>query len=267
MADGSITFSTALDNSELDKQIKDAEAQINNLKKTVEQKTSKRNAIKEKIDEADQAIEATRRDIDRLKARLEELDAAGESPMSGRRQAVVEELDKASNSLVKQVENASALDSQYYKIDEEVAQYIPSTENLSNQKAQSLFLTYSHPFGPLNVSIGLRYEHVDFDYEVNQKHDDEVIIAVPPDVDLTVAEQNQEYSASFTLNDGQPQRTNTMTFSITDDATLEVVNTLGIIVPTGIAFGFSPAFLISLLVIAIIVAFIMWRKKGLSGHK
>ena len=74
------------------------------------------------------------------------------------------------------------------------------------------------------------------------KHDDEVIIAVPPDVDLTVTEQNQEYSASFTLNDGQPQRTNTMTFSITDDATLKVVNTLGIIVPTGIAFGFSPAF-------------------------
>lgn len=98
------------------------------------------------------------------------------------------------------------------------------------------------------------------------KHDDEVIIAVPPDVDLTVAEQNQEYSASFKLNDGQSQATNTMTFSITDDATLEVVNTLGIIVPTGIASVFSPAFLISLLVIAIIVAFIMKRKKGLSGH-
>ena len=62
----------------------------------------------------------------------------------------------------------------YLMLNEEVAQYIPSTENLSNQKAQSLFLTYSHPFGPLNVSIGLRYEHVDFDYEVNQKHDDEV---------------------------------------------------------------------------------------------
>lgn len=145
MADGSITFSTALDNSELDKQIKDAEAQINNLKKTVEQKTSKRNAIKEKIDEADQAIEATRRDIDRLKARLEELDAAGESPMSGRRQAVVEELDKASKSLVKQVENASALDSQYYKIDEEVAQYSArlkgaeaSYQQLSNAAAASM---------------------------------------------------------------------------------------------------------------------------------
>ena len=123
MADGSITFSTALDNSELDKQIKDAESKIDNLKKTVEQKTSKRNAIKEKIDEADQAIEATRRDIDRLKSRLEELNAAGESPTSGRRQAVVEELDKASKSLVKQVDDAAELDRQYYKLDEEVAQY------------------------------------------------------------------------------------------------------------------------------------------------
>ena len=62
----------------------------------------------------------------------------------------------------------------YLMLNEEVAQYIPSTENLSKQKAQSLFLTYSHPFGPFNASIGLRYEYVDFDYEVNQKHDDEV---------------------------------------------------------------------------------------------
>lgn len=62
----------------------------------------------------------------------------------------------------------------YLMLNEEVAQYIPSTENLSKQKAQSLFLTYSHPFGPFNASIGLRYEYVDYDYEVNQKYDDEV---------------------------------------------------------------------------------------------
>ncbi|MBQ1616200.1 MAG: hypothetical protein II086_02990, partial [Ruminococcus sp.] len=65
------------------------------------------------------------------------------------------------------------------------------------------------------------------------KHGDEVVIAVPAEVYLTVSEQNQEYTASFKLDDGQSQAVNTMTFSITDDATLEVTNTLGMVVPTG----------------------------------
>ena len=123
MADGSITFSTSLDNSELDKQIRDAENNIKQLKKTVEQKTSKRNAIKEQIDEANASIEETQRSIERLKARLEELKTSGESPTSGRTQAVVEELDKASQSLVKQVDAAAELDKQYYKLDDEVTKY------------------------------------------------------------------------------------------------------------------------------------------------
>ncbi len=62
----------------------------------------------------------------------------------------------------------------YQMLNDEVAQYIPSTENLSRQKAQSLFLTYSHPIGQVNLSMGLRYEYVDFDYEVNHQRNDEV---------------------------------------------------------------------------------------------
>lgn len=62
----------------------------------------------------------------------------------------------------------------FLMLNEEVAQYIPNTENLSKQKAQCLFFSYSHPFGPINASIGLRYEHVDYNYEVNNQHDDEV---------------------------------------------------------------------------------------------
>lgn len=123
MADGSITFSTSLDNSELDKQIKEAEAQINSLKKTVEQKTSKRNAVKEQIEEANEAIEETKRNIENLKARLEELKTNGESPSSGRYSVVVEELDKASKSLMSQVDAASKLDQQYYKLDDDVTKY------------------------------------------------------------------------------------------------------------------------------------------------
>lgn len=128
MADGSITFSTALDNSELDRQIKDAENQIERLKKTIEQKTTKRNAIKEQIDEANQAIDETKANIDRLKARLQELKDSGEAPGSGRTQVVVEELDKASQSLVKQVDAAAKLDKQYYALDDDVARYTGKLE-------------------------------------------------------------------------------------------------------------------------------------------
>ena len=98
------------------------------------------------------------------------------------------------------------------------------------------------------------------------KHDDEVIIAVPPDVDLTVTEQNQEYSASFTLNDGQPKRTNTMTFSITDDATLEVTNTLGMVVPTGVMNYIIIPTLSLIIIFSITAAVVLWKVK-LCPHK
>ncbi|QCT07644.1 DUF7601 domain-containing protein [Ruminococcus bovis] len=98
------------------------------------------------------------------------------------------------------------------------------------------------------------------------KHDDEVIIAVPPDVDLTVTEQNQEYSASFTLNDGQPRRTNRMTFSITDDATLEVTNTLGMVVPTGVMNYIIIPTLSLIIIFSITAAVVLWKVK-LCPHK
>ena len=91
-------------------------------------------------------------------------------------------------------------------------------------------------------------------------HNDVVIISVPPEVDLTVTEQNLDYTTTFKLDDGQIQRTNTLTFSITDDATLEVVNTLGGIIPTGVMNNVLLPVLSALITIAV-AAFILWRKK------
>lgn len=98
------------------------------------------------------------------------------------------------------------------------------------------------------------------------KHGDEVIIAVPPDVDLTVTEQNQEYTASFKLDDGQSQAANTMTFFITDDATLEVTNTLGMVVPTGVMNYIIIPTLSLIIIFSITAAVILWRVK-LCPHK
>lgn len=93
------------------------------------------------------------------------------------------------------------------------------------------------------------------------KHGDEVIIAVPTQVDLTVSEQNLDYSTTFRLDDGQAQSTNSLTFSITDDAELEVVNSLGIIIPTGVMNLIILPLLGALLIIAF-AALILWRKKA-----
>ena len=64
---------------------------------------------------------------------------------------------------------------QYYLMhNAEVAKYLPSAESVSNQKAQSLFLNFTRPLSTeWTATVGLRYEHVDFDYEVNNQHSDD----------------------------------------------------------------------------------------------
>lgn len=69
MADGSIVFSTALDNSDLEKSLKQAEKRIDALKRKIEEKTSERNAIAEEMFEVKAAIEQAKeeqRDFDDL---------------------------------------------------------------------------------------------------------------------------------------------------------------------------------------------------------
>lgn len=98
------------------------------------------------------------------------------------------------------------------------------------------------------------------------KHGDEVVIAVPAEVDLTVSEQNQEYTARFKLDDGQSQAVNTMTFSLTDDATLEVTNTLGMVVPTGVMNYIIIPTLSLIIIFSITAAVVLWKVK-LCPHK
>lgn len=62
----------------------------------------------------------------------------------------------------------------YMMLNEEVAQYIPSTESESRQRTHSLFATYSYQWKDWNASLGLRYEYIDFDYDINGKRSDEV---------------------------------------------------------------------------------------------
>lgn len=66
------------------------------------------------------------------------------------------------------------------------------------------------------------------------KHNETVEIAVPQNVSVTVSERTGNYTTSFKLDDGTPEQTSSMTFTVADDTALEVTNTLESIVPTGI---------------------------------
>lgn len=69
MADGSIVFSTALDNSDLEKGIKQAEEDIEELKRKISEKTEERNALVEQLVEVKQEIiqaEKEQRDLNEL---------------------------------------------------------------------------------------------------------------------------------------------------------------------------------------------------------
>ena len=69
MADGSIVFSTALDNSDLEKGIKQAENEIEELKRKISEKTDERNALVEQLVEVKEQIiqaEKEQRDLNDL---------------------------------------------------------------------------------------------------------------------------------------------------------------------------------------------------------
>lgn len=69
MADGSIVFSTALDNSDLEKGIKQAENEIEELKRKISEKTEERNALVEQLVEVKEQIiqaEKEQRDLNDL---------------------------------------------------------------------------------------------------------------------------------------------------------------------------------------------------------
>jgi hypothetical protein len=92
-------------------------------------------------------------------------------------------------------------DQYYLMLNSEVAKYLPSTESVSNQKAQSLFLNFTRPLSTeWTATVGLRYEHVDFDYEINKQHSDEasrVYDNLFPSLSLTYSKNRTSLNLSY----------------------------------------------------------------------
>ena len=66
------------------------------------------------------------------------------------------------------------------------------------------------------------------------RHGDIVKIMVPVNTNITISEDNRDYSTRFKLNDLAASPGNTKTFRLTDNAALAVTNNLDAVVPTGI---------------------------------
>ena len=127
MADGYIEFSTTLDNSDLEKQLKETEAEIDRLKKKIEQRESDRNAIADAMEEADIAIKETEANIAQLEARFAEVMAEMESGKispdiaNARIDVITAELKKQRSLYDQQVSAADKLNQKWDANEQEIA--------------------------------------------------------------------------------------------------------------------------------------------------
>ena len=73
MADGSIEFKTSLDNSDLEKQLKEAERKISSLKRKIETEETNRSFLEKQMDRAEKALQAASAETERLRANIDDL--------------------------------------------------------------------------------------------------------------------------------------------------------------------------------------------------
>ena len=93
------------------------------------------------------------------------------------------------------------------------------------------------------------------------KHDEYVEISVPQGASVTVSEQSGNYTTTIQLDDDPEENTRTKTFTVGDDSTLVVTNTVNQIVPTGV---FDNTFFwleFALLLIGFSAVYLWYRKK------
>lgn len=62
----------------------------------------------------------------------------------------------------------------YQMLNAQIGQYIPSSLTDARQTSAAVFASWARMFGNFNMSVGARYEYVNYDFKVNGKRDDDV---------------------------------------------------------------------------------------------
>ena len=93
-------------------------------------------------------------------------------------------------------------------LNEQVSQYIPSSLTDARQTSSALFASWARMFGKLSLSVGARYEYVDYDFHVNGKRDEKVSRRdhlLTPDVSLIYSfNDDAQISLSYKLATVKP---------------------------------------------------------------
>ncbi|MBQ6411507.1 MAG: hypothetical protein IJI16_06120 [Atopobiaceae bacterium] len=159
MADtGTITFSTALDNGQLEKDIKQAEKEVDDLKRKLEKSESDKNVIADKLEEAREEVSKTEAELVKLGERLNELDEMAEKDpvgASARAEAVTEEFVQQAKLYEEQTKKASTLEGKWKDLDAQTKRYSADLQVASQRQAE-LGTEYARSMRGENLTAGLK---------------------------------------------------------------------------------------------------------------
>lgn len=151
-SDGTITFNTALDNSQLDKDLKATGEKIDELKKKLEERTSDRNAISDALKAADAAIAETEANIENLKKRLAEIEDARltgsltDEQALARTEAVNEELSAQIAKYEEQAQAGKEIADIWEKNEQDIKDISKELDS-AKEKEKTLAKEYSKSYG------------------------------------------------------------------------------------------------------------------------
>lgn len=138
-SDGTITFSTALDNEQMEKELKRAEREVKGLEDKVSKWSGDKSAIEKQMDSANAAIAETEAHVESLKARLAAIPDVTSSADEYRENrdamlSIGQQIEAANAKMAGQVEESDKLNRQWQAADGKVRSY---TERLEAAKARS----------------------------------------------------------------------------------------------------------------------------------
>ncbi len=141
MADGEITFSTALDNEQLEKELKRAEREVKGLEDKVSKWSGDKSAIEKQIDSANAAIAETEAHIESLKARLASFpdvtsDAATYRENRDAMMQIGQQIEAANAKMAEQIEQSDKLNRQWQTADEKARGYTQQLEGAKRRSAE-----------------------------------------------------------------------------------------------------------------------------------
>lgn len=146
MADGSITFKTALDNSDLEKQMRRAEQKVERLKNKVEGSQIDRTLIEKQMERAGESIDRARGKIAELESQLEAMGSPDDMDASQLRAAteITKQINEQYEALERQRAKLGQLGDAWSKANEKVDTYGTAlqgaqsrSERLSGEYAKS----------------------------------------------------------------------------------------------------------------------------------